>query len=173
MHPNSSFSPLPCSLLARADTLILGVGSPLRSDDRAGLLFCDLLADKGLACVKCEYGIENCVESIYERKPKRLVIVDAALFNDGKPGDVVLTVDEDVEERISLTTTHSLPVKLVLKMLRETVGIEEVYIVGIYPRSLEIGEQVSDEVQRSLLSLAEKFAECFREGSIEAGLSTT
>lgn len=165
MHPSNSFSRNLCSILIQPGTLVLGVGSPLRSDDGAGLMFCDILSAKGMECLKCEYGLENCMDLIELKKPKRLVIVDAALFNGGEPGDIVLARDHEVEERLLPVTTHSLPLKLVLKILRDSVGIEEVHIIGIYPKSLEIGEQVSIEVQHSLSILADVFKDCLEKKS--------
>lgn len=163
MHLNNRFLSELCSIVVHDGTLIVGVGSPLRSDDAAGLLLCDLLVAKGVNCVKCEYGLENCIDIIAFNKPERLVVMDAALFENGIPGDVVIASTEALDNRISLVTTHSVPLKLVLKILQESYGVKDTYLIGIYPKSLEIGSDISDEVYTTLLKLVDVIVECLKQ----------
>lgn len=161
MHQDSLELENFCTIFSHKDTLILGTGSPLRSDDAAGLALCELLAKKGVNCVQCEYGIENCIDLIANIKPRTLVVVDAAFFPDGKPGEVVVASSSDVEDFVHIATTHSLPIKLVLRVLKELCNVESVYFIGIYPKNLEIGTTISEEVRETIAKLADKIAECF------------
>lgn len=152
-----------CTIFHPSDTLVLGVGSPLRSDDSAGLLLCDLLVERGVSCGRCEYGIENCVDVVAERKPSTLIIVDAAFFEDGKPGDIVVSTAESVNDTVRLVTTHNIPLRLVLEILRQFGSVTRVYVVGVYPKSLEIGYTISREVYLAVVKLANEFAKCLEE----------
>ncbi|ADV64652.1 hydrogenase maturation protease [Desulfurococcus mucosus] len=138
------------------DTVIAGVGSPLRMDDRAGLVFCDKLLAKGFKCIKCEYGLENCINEIRESGAVRLVVVDAVLYEGAEPGEIVVASGDALAEKYSLATTHTLPVKTVLRILGET-GVREVYVVGIAPKQLGYGLEVSDKVAESVEKLVEAF----------------
>ncbi|MEM3763168.1 MAG: hydrogenase maturation protease [Desulfurococcaceae archaeon] len=164
MLQDNEFSPEQCTIFSH-NTLILGVGSPLRSDDNAGLLLCDLLAEKGVECVKCEYGLENCFDVIIERKPRTLVIVDAAFFEKGKPGDVVLVTEENLVDTVQLVTTHNIPVRLVLEVIKRTTKVERAYLIGVYPKTMEIGFDVSSEVRNTIEKLANVIVECLNRES--------
>lgn len=148
-----------CSLF-QGSFLIMGIGSPLRSDDQAGLIVCEELSKKGIECIKCEYGLENCIGTVYEKKPSKLVIIDAALFENGTPGDVVI-VDEDalVEGRIVIST-HSIPLNLLLNMLKNEGIIEKAYIVGIYPENLDLGVNVSSSIYEAVSRVVGEILHC-------------
>jgi len=171
MHPSnqdvfSSHSQEHLALLRRllsGKYLIVGVGSPLRSDDQAGLLFCDELLERGIECVKCEYGLENCIGEIAGRRAERLVIVDAVIYDGAKPGEVVIAGEDALVEKYTLATTHSIPVKMLIRMLREA-GVRDIYVVGIAPSSLDYGLDVSSEVVNSIRMLVELFVKAL-EGS--------
>lgn len=163
MHQNNRFLSELCSILAHKTTLILGVGSPLRSDDAAGLVLCDLLVARGVNCAKCEYGLENCIDVIAFNKPERLLVVDAALFENGLPGDVIIASSEVLDDKISIVTTHSIPLRLVLKILQESYGVKDVYLLGVYPKSLEIGSDMSSEVYTTLLKLVNIITTCLKQ----------
>lgn len=152
---------IPCDFFGEK-TLILGVGSPLRSDDQAGLVLCDILNQNGVECLKCEYGVENCLDVIIERSPERLLIFDAALFSGGSPGDLVYAGDLEVLDGVSLLTTHNIPLKLVLDLIRSSSPVREIRVVGIYPKNLDIGVSISNEVMRAISTLVESILKCFK-----------
>jgi len=145
------FHNLLMNLLCRRDVVIACVGSPLRMDDQAGLIVCDKLLENGVDVVKCEYGLENCVHEIIARSPRALLIIDAVYSNKLSPGDIVL-VDEDqlISEDVSPVTTHNIPLKNILSLLKLETGLSEVYLLGIMVKSLDIGLEVSTEVSRSI-----------------------
>lgn len=152
---------IPCSIF-KGNFLIVGVGSPLRSDDQAGLVLCDILSQNGVNCVKCEYGLENCVDIVIEKSPEKLIVIDSAIFSGGHPGDVIFLDNIESLDSTYLLTTHSIPLGLLLSAIKELVSPQEVYIIGIYPRNLEIGFEVSSEVARSLHILAENIVKCLK-----------
>ena len=162
MHQSS---PTLCSILPPQSRsfLVLGVGSPLRSDDRVGLVFCDYLLEEGINCVKCEYGVENCMDIIANTKPETLIIVDAALFNGGKPGDVVIVSEDALADSVLPVSTHSMPLQLLLKVLKDHGDVKEIFIIGIYPKLLDVGEDLSREVLSAAKSLAREIKKCLEE----------
>ncbi|MCY0868255.1 MAG: hydrogenase maturation protease [Desulfurococcus sp.] len=145
--------------LLEGSTLIIGLGSPLRMDDQAGLLLCDELTSRGVECVKCEYGLENCLSEM--KGARRIIIVDAVLYEDAKPGEIVIVGEDALLEKYSLATTHSIPLKTLLKLMHES-GIEEIYIIGIVPQSLDYGLEVSEVVRESVRRLVAAFIEAIK-----------
>jgi hydrogenase 3 maturation protease len=152
---------IPCNIF-KGNFLIVGIGSPLRSDDQAGLILCDILNQNGVNCIKCEYGFENCVDIVIEKSPEKLVIIDTAIFSGGNPGDVIFLDSIEAFDSTCILTTHNIPIGLLLNTIKELSSIREVYIIGIYPRNLEIGLEVSREVTNSLHILAESIVKCFK-----------
>jgi len=152
---------IPCNIF-KGNFLIVGIGSPLRSDDQAGLILCDILNQNGVNCIKCEYGFENCVDIVIEKSPEKLVIIDTAIFSGGNPGDVIFLNSIEAFDSTCLLTTHNIPIGFLLNTIKELSSIREVYIIGIYPRNLEIGLEVSREVTNSLYILAESIVKCFK-----------
>jgi len=139
------------TLLCRRDAVIACVGSPLRMDDQAGLIVCDKLLENGVDVVRCEYGLENCVHEITARSPRALLIIDAVYSNKLSPGDIVLVgEDELISEDVFPVTTHNIPLKNILSLLKMEIGLNEVYLLGIMVKSLDIGLEVSMEVSRSI-----------------------
>jgi hydrogenase 3 maturation protease len=166
---------------------VLGIGSELRADDAAGILVAQRLqeefqiADFGLRTEEgtrrksairnpqSEIGTvapplaiflggtapENLTGEIKRFAPTHLVIVDAADL-EAEPGTVTL-MDPDT---IGGTTfcTHSLPIKVMIDYLLGSFQCE-VTIVGIQPKSLEVGAPVSQEVLAAVESLAAAIAD--------------
>lgn len=144
-------------------------GSPLRKDDRIGLIVCEELISKGYDVVLCEYGLENCVTAITEKKPRGLLIIDAVLLRNDPPGTIVLASEDEILEKISLATTHNIPVSLTLRVLREKLSIGKAYVLGINVEDLGFGLEVSDKVLRAgklLVDLLGSVFEKCRENSL-------
>ena len=161
MRRDNMYVSIPCDLF-KGNSLILGVGSPLRSDDRAGLVLCDSLNQSGVHCVKCEYGLENCIDVILEKKPEKLIVIDTAFFNRGQPGDIILLDDTRALANTLLLTTHNIPPRLLINTIRELTPLREVYIIGIYPANLDIGVDISSQVSRAINTLVEDIVKCFK-----------
>lgn len=161
-----------CSIFS-GSFLIIGLGSPIRRDDQAGLIACDELNNTGLICVRCDYGLEHCLSDIVEKKPRRLVIIDSVLYENGKPGEVIISDDSSLGENLSLITTHNIPVSRVIDYLKTNGVVHQVYIIGIYPKDIEIGLEISFEVRSAIDLLVNKIKECFRrtEERRELGVS--
>jgi hydrogenase 3 maturation protease len=157
---------------------VLGVGSDLRADDAAGLLVAQRIQEAGgqrtddrrqttedravlrppSSVVRLEVFLggtapENLTGEIKRFSPTHLVIIDAADLN-AEPGAITL-MDPD---GIGGTTfcTHSLPLKVMIDYLLDSFQCH-VAIVGIQPKSLEVGAPVSQEVRDAVESLAAMF----------------
>jgi hydrogenase 3 maturation protease len=157
-----------CSLLKRS-FLILGLGSPLRQDDQAGLIACDLLAERGIECFKCEYGLENCIDMFRDVHIETLVLIDTALFRGGTPGEVIIAGEESIEDLGLAISTHYIPLKVLLDYMKSVGIYKSLVVIGIYPKNLDIGEEVSSEVLKAVESIVNMIKLCI-EGVGERGI---
>ncbi|MEO3993161.1 MAG: hydrogenase maturation protease [Desulfurococcaceae archaeon TW002] len=141
------------------DRYLVCVGTELRSDDAAGLRLCELLVARGFPkdrVIMCEFGLENCMSSIEESSVKNALVVDAALVwgREETPNYFIASLDS-VNDKVALVTTHSMPIKLVIELLRREELFKDVWVLGIVARNLNLGEKISPEVQETINYLAD------------------
>jgi hydrogenase 3 maturation protease len=134
--------------------VIITVGNRLRSDDGAGSLVFDNikhLASENLKIIDAEQNPENFIEDILEYKPKFAALIDAANF--GKPpGTMEIVSDEDIRQ--STYSTHSIPLSVVTRLLREEGNIQTI-LIGIQFKSIDYDQNMSPEVTASAKELAD------------------
>ncbi len=140
--------------------LIACVGTELRGDDRAGLEVCRALRKAGFSgtVIECEYGLENCLHVIEDLKPKHILVVDAAILPS--EADFVLASPNEVETFVSLST-HSIPLDLITKILKDVMGVESIFILGIAAENLDISLELSDVVVKRIEVLTKAIVEAF------------
>jgi len=151
------------AILCGGRTAILGVGSVLRSDDGAGMYLIELL-ERALGD-RCDLLLlggstapENFTGVIKDFAPDTLLVVDASQMNRDTG-----TVELIPEDRISGATfsTHMLPMPVMLSYLREECGCA-VHVIGIQPKSIEMGEEMCAEVRTAVETLAADITEILK-----------
>lgn len=132
---------------------VIGIGSDLRSDDAAGLLVAEELRKSKIPKLKVFIGAtapENLTGEIIKYKPSHIIIIDSAEMNQ-KPGTVLLINPEEAGG-ISFSS-HMLPIKMMVDYLYGSLE-SEILIIGIQPKSLIFGEDVSEEVKSSVKKIS-------------------
>lgn len=128
---------------------ILGVGNTLRGDDALGPEFISRLRGKLPKNVKLiDGGVapENFIGHIRQFKPTHVLLIDAASFG-GKPGEMRLISPEHISG-VALST-HSIPLHILADLIGRCVGAK-VMLLGVEPKSLNLGENLSPEVRESV-----------------------
>lgn len=152
-------------ILCRKHTVIACVGTELRGDDKAGIILYNMVKNSLNNIVLCEYGVENCLAELEEKKPENLVVIDGVVA-DTQPGTIIIASLEDLDESF-LTTTHNIPLSLSIKFLRSKGLAKNVVIIGVRILSLDIGGEVSPVVEKTTRELASKISmvvkECMRK----------
>ncbi|MCB4790883.1 MAG: hydrogenase maturation peptidase HycI [Elusimicrobia bacterium] len=138
----------------KTPVLFLGIGNILKGDDAAGPKLVSLLEPKQsvkLLTIDCGDVPENYIGKIKSLKPASIIFVDAVEMNK-KPGTVKLfRTDEIINFNIS---THGMPLTMLSgHLVKETSA--KIYLLGIQPKSLNMGEEISIEVEWSINKLAE------------------
>jgi len=148
------------NLLERSYTIVC-VGTYLRSDDRAALDLCEKLGAAGLPVISCEYGLENCVHEIAEKKARKIAIVDAAYTSEFAKGLLVISIEEleNIDVPLATLSTHAIPMQTTLGFLSSLLGRVDVEILGIPVKNLDIGLELSPEVR----DVVEALASCVKD----------
>lgn len=135
---------------------IIGVGSELNGDDRAGIIAAELLKGTRGADV---YIAGNAPESFTHLSKKgysHIIIIDA-VKSGGKPGEI--RYFEGGRIAGNEISTHKLPLKLFIGYLQKSCNAK-VTIAGIEPKNIGFGEEMSSEVEAA----AERLAGDIRKG---------
>lgn len=150
-------------IICRPRTVLAFIGTRLRSDDRFGLLLYSLLRNRidYENAILCEFGLENCIDKIEERKPVNLVVFDGVVA-DAPPGSIVIADLEDLDEGF-LATTHNVPIALVVKYLRSMNMAINTVVVGVRVSSLELSEKITPVVEKTTRILADKIVLVIRK----------
>ena len=153
-----------CSTLTNPEEwLIICIGTDLRSDDRAGLEVCRRLNSIGVGVrtLVCEYGIENCFHSIVTANKDSIMIIDSAIVPSTEPGTIVAINEDEISDFTPLTT-HTLPLTLALEILRKKMRLSKIVILGITVKNLDIGLEMSPEVEKAVRDLVSALTTCLQ-----------
>ena len=141
--------------------LILGVGNPLKQDDRAGPHF---VRNFKLQNPKSKHNVElldagvapeNYTGEIKKLKPDTLLVVDAIDFG-GKPGSIKVFRGEEIG--IHSFSTHNISLKTFIDFLKMDLPNLSVTVVGIQPKQAGFGENLSPEVGSAIEELCTNLA---------------
>ena len=132
---------------------ILGVGNKLKGDDGIGSAIAEEVASgENKLVIDCEEAPEAYTKRVVEFKPEAVVIVDAIDFK-ATPGDYFLArVDENLQQYTPLST-HKIPLKVLAGIFEEAGA--EVYLLGVQPKNVSFGEEMSEELVKAKDSLVQ------------------
>jgi hydrogenase 3 maturation protease len=132
--------------------VVISVGNPLKSDDNISNLVLEELqknSDKNVKYIKGSTNPENFIELIRKMNPEVIYIIDTAIF-PGNVGDIKKFQLKDI---INMNiSTHSFPITFFHDLLPES----EIMLIGIKPKSLEMGEKLSPELKNKFKQIVEK-----------------
>jgi hydrogenase 3 maturation protease len=136
---------------------ILGVGNAFRSDDAAGVLVARALStrqharDERLLVLEAGSAPENRTGELRRFAPDLVLFIDAAEMGE-EPGAVCIIPEEAIDGMSA--STHSLPLSLLAQYLSLELKCK-VVLLGIQPRSKEVGETISVSVSQAIRQVAD------------------
>ena len=149
----------------KKETLILGVGSPLRRDDGIGPAVIRLLEEN-----KNGYKLPNGTDILdggtdglglieYLKEYKKVIIIDAVEMKQ-LPGTIkVFTPDEAVLSiNNDALSTHGFGIAELIKLAKELDINPHLIIVGIQPEDAGYGERLSTVMESKVYELLETIA---------------
>jgi hydrogenase 3 maturation protease len=153
---------------------VVGVGSELKGDDKAGMLVAAQLekkCKKDCGCPQLEvfFGAtapENLTGEIKKFQPTHLIIIDAA--DVGREPGTIEIISPDQVGGISFSS-HMLPIKVMVDYLLKSIDCK-VMIIGIQPQSLAYNAPPTPRVRRSIQQVASALASIIQEMNHEADM---
>ena len=130
-------------------TLLIGVGSILRTDDGAGPLLIEKVEANPIeGVVPLDGGTvpENTTHIVKAEQPDRVILVDAAEMNIA-PGSIRLIDENDIAKSLFITT-HTMPLNFLIDAYKKIC--KDIYFIGIQPKSLEFCDEMSPEVSQAV-----------------------
>lgn len=144
-------------------TAVIGIGNVMMSDDGAGVRVLELLRKlpKDVEIIELATGGMTLLHKLDGLDTA--ILVDAVDFG-GRPGEVrVFKPDEVTSIKTVGYSLHDLDILKVLDLARQMGTLPKmVFIVAVQPKSLEMGEGLSPEVEGSLPVIAGRIAELLR-----------
>jgi hydrogenase maturation protease len=139
-------------MMARKRTLILGIGNLILKDEGIGVHVVRALEEKklppGVDLVDGGTATMDLLSVI--RESERIIVIDA-MKAGGKPGTIYRCLPEDLmgssERPLSL---HQLGLLDVLGMSRQLGGNPSVVIIGVEPKEISWGLELTQELQAAL-----------------------
>ena len=127
--------------------VIVGIGNILRGDDGLGPLLIQRLEGRIKAvCIDAGTAPESYTGKILKENPDTILLIDAVHL-DSAPGEyAVLNKNEILQSGLS---THDMSPKLFIEYLEEQ-SAAKIYMLGVQPKNLAFGDEISDNVRRSL-----------------------
>ena len=142
---------------------LMAMGNELRTDDAAGLEVVSKLLSSlgpspapGLTIHASSSSPERLLSKLTS-EPARIVIFDAVEASK-EPGDVVFCRLSDT--KYGFFATHNVPLRLVPGV---DARARDIFLIGIQPGSLEVGEGLTDAVRKSVTMVVEAVASGLEE----------
>jgi hydrogenase 3 maturation protease len=144
---------------------IVGIGNNLRNDDAAGMLVArelrhrECAADAGhLLVIQAGHAPENVTGELRSFAPDLILLIDAAEMRD-VPGAICWVPIQSIQGMSA--STHSLPLSMLARYLTLELNCM-VALIGIQPKSNDVGEIVSAEVLRAIDTVVDEICNmCF------------
>lgn len=134
---------------AKPRIALVGIGNVFRSDDAAGILIADRLIESRsisnlntVLVIDAGHAPENSTADLRRFAPNVVLLIDAADMEEA-PG-TIRWIEMDEIEGMS-ASTHTLPLSMLAKYLILELNCK-IALLGIQPKSNDVGEVISKEV---------------------------
>jgi len=126
---------------------VMSIGNPIKSDDNIGNIILDKLDIKNILKIRAEVTPENFISKL--KNYNEVIILDALEFG-GNVGDVRVFELDKIKD-VSLST-HSISVDILKRFLPNS----RIRVIGIQPKSVDLGEGLTDELGNKIEEIVEK-----------------
>ncbi|ADD08505.1 hydrogenase maturation peptidase HycI [Candidatus Aciduliprofundum boonei] len=138
--------------------VLMGIGNDLRGDDAIGIYIAKNFKKEGWKVIIAGQVPEDFTGEIKRIKPDLLILVDAALMGL-QPGEFRV-VPTDLIPNVAFST-HGMPLSFFINYIGESA--QKIILIGIEPKNLEFGEELSPEVKEA----GDKIIEILKKEEIE------
>lgn len=140
---------------------IVGIGNTMRCDDGVGALLAQRLKGKVPYLVyDAGPNPENYLGKIIKDAPDNVVLIDAVDFG-GSPGEFREMEGQEVFTA-NLFSTHNASLSLTMNYLKNNLKADIIMLM-VQPKSIELGDTLSQELQQALDTLTDWFCNAAKE----------
>ncbi len=139
--------------------LVIGIGNPYRSDDRAGLIVLEKLKAQNLIDIELMEAMGEGAVLIDIWKDREHVIVVDAVDSGARPGTVYRfdVRQERIPSKFFRYSTHAFSLAEAVELARSLERLPERLIVfGIEGKNFKAGTSVSPEISRAAEEVADR-----------------
>ena len=138
-------------------TVIMGIGSVLKTDDGVGVFIAEKLKSMGVEnVIVAEATPEHWLGFLANKGFEKLLIIDSVLFG-GEAGEIKILDLQEISRRFGLT--HSSSLHLFYDFISTEGNIKALKVLAIMPESLDVGESLTPTVMRSADTIVSFFCE--------------
>ena len=142
--------------ILKGKVVIVGIGNTMKADDGFGPVFIGRIKGKVDAiCIDAGTAPENYVGKIAKENPDTVLLCDAVHL-ERDAGVYEILRPEDVVR--SGLTTHDISPGMFIDYLRSRTSAP-VYVLGIQPKDVSLGGEMSEEVRLALIDLEKQIKE--------------
>jgi len=136
--------------IIKGKTVIVGIGNPLRADDGFGpALIGELKGKIDAVCLDAGSAPENYTGKVVRENPDTILLADA-LHLEEEPGNwAILDKDQILKSGFS---THDVSPHMFIEYLEQNTKAK-IFMLGVQPRSVNFGQEMSPEVKTTLKKL--------------------
>jgi hydrogenase 3 maturation protease len=140
----------------KGKVVLVGIGNTLKGDDAFGPALVERLSGKVAAvCIDAGTAPENYTRKIVQEKPDTILLVDAVSL-ELPAGEYEILNKADIM-KVGLTT-HDISPRMFIEYLEQQTTAK-IYLLGIQPQSLGLGEEMSLPVLKTLNTIAQTIEE--------------
>ena len=149
---------------------LVGIGNPDRGDDAFGLRLAEAVRDVGYPVViLAERTPERWTERLARGAIQTVVFLDAVRMS-AAPGDVIFLAGAEIAARYPQVSTHKLSLGTIARLI-EADAPTHVFLLGVQPRSMAYGAQLSAPVRATLEVLRDLLLAILPVGTIPLAVS--
>jgi hydrogenase 3 maturation protease len=142
--------------ILKGKVVIVGIGNIMRGDDSFGPeLVKRLNGCVDAVCIDAGTAPENYTGKIKKESPDTILIADAVHLDLAPGGYRILKKDDILKCGF---TTHDISPNMLIEYLEKETGAD-IYMLGIQPKHLSFGEEMSEEVKKALGDIIKSIAE--------------
>ena len=146
----------PFQNIFRGKVVIVGIGNIMKGDDGFGpALIKRLDGEIKTVCIDTGSTPENYTGAIAKQNPDTILLVDAVHL-DLAPGQYEILNPKDILK--SGFTTHDVSPRMFIEYL-ESRTRARIFLLGVQPRNISLGDEMSDGVKRALEEISELIKE--------------
>jgi hydrogenase maturation protease len=143
---------------------LVGIGNPDCGDDACGLRLAEAMRERGYPdVILAERSPERWTEGLARGGFQTLLFLDA-VWMGAAPGDAVFLSAAEIAARYPQVSTHKLSLGTIARLV-EAEAATRVFLLGVQPRSMTYGAQLSAPVRATLEVLRDLLVEILPVGS--------